>query len=550
MTHRKALLLPAILLSCTAIAAGGGRPALPPLPALFEGSERCQACHNSIYTPNGEDISIGLSWRATMMANASRDPYWQAGVRREILEHPESQAAIEAECSACHMPMARQTAVAVGAQGEVFANLPAGASAHPTALLAADGVSCSACHQVRAQGLGEPETYNGRFTVDFQTAMGQRPVLGPIAPEPTLTRVMKSASGFEPLLAPHVQQATFCASCHTLITHTLGPKGQVLGEFPEQVPFLEWKHSAYREQAACQSCHMPAVEGEVPLSSVLAKPRPHFSRHAFQGGNFFLARVFARFGAELGLTASVPDMERSHASTVEHLQTEAARLALTCESSPRGGLTTLVKVENLGGHKLPTAYPSRRTWIHFVARDSAGKVLFESGALRPDGAIEGNDNDQNAKTFEPHHLTIKASDQVQVYETIMTDSAGEITTGLLNAARYIKDNRVLPSGFEKSTAPDFVAVQGHALADPDFLGGSDLIRYELGALGATGPVTVQAELWYQPVAHHWAHNLAQVPSFEGERFLGYYKALAQASGVALARADTLCGAAAGVSTPK
>ena len=32
----------------------------------------------------GEDISIGFAWRASMMANSSRDPYWQAGVRRAI----------------------------------------------------------------------------------------------------------------------------------------------------------------------------------------------------------------------------------------------------------------------------------------------------------------------------------------------------------------------------------------------------------------------------------------------------------------------------------
>jgi hypothetical protein len=28
-----------------------------------------------------------------------------------------------------------------------------------------------------------------------------------------------------------------------------------------------------------------------------------------------------------------------------------------------------VTVANLGGHKLPTAFPARRTWLHFVVRD-------------------------------------------------------------------------------------------------------------------------------------------------------------------------------------
>ena len=42
---------------------------------LFETADRCMACHNGLVTPAGEDVSIGFNWRATMMANAARDPY-------------------------------------------------------------------------------------------------------------------------------------------------------------------------------------------------------------------------------------------------------------------------------------------------------------------------------------------------------------------------------------------------------------------------------------------------------------------------------------------
>ena len=62
-----------------------------------------------------------------------------------------------------------------------------------------------------------------------------------------------------------------------------------------------------------------------------------------------------------------------------------------------------VLVENLGGHKLPTAYPSRRSWLHLIVRDSDGRVMFESGALPPDGSIEGNDNDADPARFESHY---------------------------------------------------------------------------------------------------------------------------------------------------
>ena len=63
----------------------------------FRTSDRCVACHNELKTSSGEDISIGFQWRASIMANSSRDPYWQGSVRRESLDHPESQANIEDE---------------------------------------------------------------------------------------------------------------------------------------------------------------------------------------------------------------------------------------------------------------------------------------------------------------------------------------------------------------------------------------------------------------------------------------------------------------------
>src|SRR3981081_875536 len=76
----------------------------------FQTSDRCLACHNGLTAPSGKDVSIGFDWRSTIMANSSRDPYWQASVRREGIDHPESKAAIEDTCSTCHMPMMRYEA--------------------------------------------------------------------------------------------------------------------------------------------------------------------------------------------------------------------------------------------------------------------------------------------------------------------------------------------------------------------------------------------------------------------------------------------------------
>ena len=45
------------------------------------------------------------------------------------------------------------------------------------------------------------------------------------------------------------------------------------------------------------------------------------------------------------------------------------------------------------------------------------------------------------------------------------------------ASRYLKDNRLLPHGFDKRTAEPDIAVHGAALDDPDFTGAGDRVRY-------------------------------------------------------------------------
>ena len=49
--------------------------------------------------------------------------------------------------------------------------------------------------------------------------------------------IMRSATGFEQVEAPHVRQSELCATCHTLITEALGRDGRVIGSLPEQMNF-------------------------------------------------------------------------------------------------------------------------------------------------------------------------------------------------------------------------------------------------------------------------------------------------------------------------
>jgi hypothetical protein len=200
-------------------------------------------------------------------------------------------------------------------------------------------------------------------------------------------------------------------------------------------------------------------------------------------------------------------------------------------------LTFDVGVRALTGHKFPTGYPSRRTWLHVPVKKAAGQMVFESGAVNRDGLIAGNDNDADAARYEPHYTEVSAADQVQIYEAILGDRQGIPTTGLLTATQYLKDNRLLPRGFNKATAGADIAVIGRASEDSDFSGGGDRVRYVVGLPDGAAALQVDVELRYQPIAYRWAHALEEYDAAEPKRFVSYYTSLADSSSVIVARAS-------------
>jgi len=527
-----ALLVFLLMLANTA-AAQKAAPAAAP--QLFATSDKCIACHNGLVTKTGQDVSIGFNWQSSMMAHAAKDPYWQASVRRETLAHPNAKNSIEDECSACHMPMARYQAKVSGQKGRVFANLPVLPARTPTGAIAGDGVSCSMCHQIQAEKLGTEESFTAGFVVDEKTLPGQRPIFGPYEVDAGRSGIMQSAAKFNPQKGLHVQDSALCGACHTLYTHTRGPDGEVIGTLPEQVPYLEWQHSKYYETQSCQSCHMPQLEKQMAITAVLGQPRENFSRHVFRGGNFFMPRIFNQYRAELGVTALAQDLAQAAQETSRNLTMDSSRVAITRAESAGARLEAAVELTNLAGHKLPTAYPSRRAWLHLTVKDRNGQTVFESGALKPDGSIAGNINDSDPTRYEPHYERINSEDQVQIYEAIMVDPKDRVTTGLLEAIRFAKDNRIPPMGFDKASAQTDIAVQGKADADTDFTGGSDTVRYVVPVTAGSGPFSIQAELWYQPIGFRWAQNLKQQQAAEIDRFVSYFNANSRQSGIVMAK---------------
>jgi hypothetical protein len=503
---------------------------------FFAASGVCAMCHTKLTDSQGHDVSFDTMWRSAMMANSARDPYWQAGLRREVLNHPAAADFIQDKCATCHMPMARTT-INLSSDGEdyavVFGATGLNQPTDPNHNLAMDSISCALCHQIGDVNLGAREGTSGHYTIDKTASADSRLAYGPFTPNPDQVALMQAASGFVQTQSAHIQTAELCASCHELYTESFDATSGELrpDEFPEQMPYNEWQHSVYSGTKTCEICHMPVAAGQAPVSSV-GNPAPaprQVYQHIFVGGNSYLPRILQQFGSELDVTSSAAQFQNTINLTRQQLQNDTATVELKNLLLADGTLSLDTVVQNKAGHKLPSAYPSRRAWLHLTVRDANQQIVFESGAYNPDGSIVGNDNDANALQYEPHHDVVTKPDQVQIYEAIMGDTTGKPTTVLLLAATYLKDNRLLPDGFDKTTAPPQIAVHGEAAADANFFGGSDRVTYQIAVGQAAGPFTVEVELMYQTLSFRWADNLRQyddpAKAPEIRRFLKYYAAV-------------------------
>ena len=487
----------------------------------FAGSGTCVRCHDGLTDNTGTDVSIVKEWGSSMMANATKDPLWKAKVRTEINRNPQLESIINDKCTKCHAPMANTEVHALGETPQLFGAggfLDPNSNHHDEAM---NGVSCTLCHQVTDNGkLGTLAGTSGKYEINQN-----RIIYGPydnVSAGPMLNNV-----NYEIQFSAHIKDSKMCATCHNLKTPYVDENGDILSttpesEFAEQMPYSEWEHSSFKDTKSCQDCHMQRADGVVMASrpNFINTQRDGFARHVFVGANKTMLSILNNNKTALGVNSNNFD---SQLAKTDAMLRGSASVEVTSQSLVNGELEVSFKINSATGHKLPTSFPSRRAFLHTTIKDSSGNIVFESGKVNANGSIVGADSDVDNKTFEPHYDVITSEDQVQIYETIMKDNLGNVTYTLLRALDYTKDNRLLPTGFDKTTAINDVKVAGGAYNDSNFVGGSDTITYKVGNLNGAS-YTIETELLYQTLAYNFATDLFSDTSAEVTEFKGMYNA--------------------------
>lgn len=454
------------------------------------------------------------------------------------------------------------------------------------AALARDGVSCTVCHHVEV----DEETPIGHtFTGGFRT--GPADVLhGPFADPKQVP--MDSTLGARPVEYAGIRSSKVCGSCHSVVLPVFDgskpfrdPKTGKPKVVIEQATYPEWVFSDFRDDGAtprsCQECHMassyPGIEGTLrskiasiqeagnmpqtenrrPRAEIDLAPREPFARHALVGLNVFFNKIAQQFPDVLGIriqdpmltSRGVAPLATTYQSMIQQADAQTATVAVRGVEVQDGRLVAEVEVENLAGHKLPSGVGFRRMFVELAVLDEEGQPLWVSGRTGPTGVLVDERGRplpgelywkdgckpmtaaEQKSWFQPHYAKIGRQDQVQVYQELVRDPRGKLTTSFLALAHDLKDNRLLPRGWEPSVAlaekaglgspklpaaalvrdvlPKLPAPGGGQASDPFYVprsqgglgGGGDALAYAipLADLGGKRPASVRATLYYQAI---------------------------------------------------
>ncbi|MGH2508526.1 MAG: hypothetical protein ACRDHZ_14175, partial [Ktedonobacteraceae bacterium] len=438
------------------------------------------------------------------------------------------------------------------------------------AALARDGISCAVCHHMADQNLGDPSTYTGHFILGPANE-----VYGPYPSgdsdvkvgDNVIRRPMINSVGILPVFGAQVGEAELCASCHTIVLPVYDARGQQViedgvpkTEF-EQTTYLEWLNSSFASRnQTCQNCHMPDTFKGAPLQFQIAniedstfpvvpeigpptslpadqsilQERTFYARHQLLGINVFALEMFDQFRTDLGLYQQdgllPPDLQpvvfaqkNAVDGAVYQAQTSTAQVSFDSVTKSAAQLQADVRIQNLAGHKFPSGVSFRRAFLDFQVLDAQGNILWESGGTNADGVITDTAGDpltteffsSSQQSFQPHFWTgnpITSDQQVEIYEEMVRDPQGELTTSFLSLDNKVKDNRIQPQGWSSSGPDaDTTAPEGTA-ADPSYQNGCgcSVVRYQLPLTGTlANAAMVQATLYYQSIPPYYLRQRAE-----------------------------------------
>lgn len=384
---------------------------------MFVPAKRCGTCHTDAHA----------QWRQSAHGNAFREPFYQKNVK-DI----QNQKGLEftRHCESCHNPAALFT-------GSLTKN------SHVKRPFDDDGVSCIACHSIQAANsrgiggyvMGEPALLVKEDGTRLLAGVTDQQILNDI---PSHRRAM---------MRPLLKQPEFCGACHKsqvpreLNDYKFLRAFMVADELQQSSFSKESPHPFYvRDKETCNTCHMKREAA--PLFDVSAKNGTLVS-HRWASANTAIPTFYkwkdqldavSRFLEDDKLGVDIFAIRRKPAGGgAEELIAPLNHSNYTIAKGDRLTAEVVITNKNIGHSFPPELRDFYEAYVEFVVSDDSGKVVYQSGFIKPDGYLD--ESAHNYKTY-----LVKAdgnfNDKHHIWRTRTLAQNNQIQSGRSDVARY------------------------------------------------------------------------------------------------------------------
>jgi Flp pilus assembly protein TadD len=339
-------------------------------PGAFPNAAYCAHCHQEAYS----------QWRQALHSNAFRTPFYRASVNILI-----NTKGIEfaRHCDSCHNPIA----VMAGGLTE---------DSKVDRKMDQDGLTCSTCHSIQKL---QSIKGNGGFVMGIPSVMvdekGNR-----IPGEVPYDEILKNTDRHsQAVMQSFYRTPEFCGACHKANLPAPLNDYKFIRAF---TAYDEWQNSKFSKRnpltfysgdfTTCQNCHMKRAANLLPDYGA---KNGTFASHRWLAGN---TAVPFYYGFDEQLEKTIAFLRAGNFLNVDIVALKKAgdeKLIAPLGSvpfslEPNNTVEALVVIQNKNiGHSLiPEVRDLYEAWMEFDVQDGAGKDIYHSGFLKPDGSLD------------------------------------------------------------------------------------------------------------------------------------------------------------------
>ncbi len=339
-------------------------------PGAFPDAAYCGHCHQEAYH----------EWRQALHSNSFRTPFYRASVN--ILLRTKG-IEFTRHCDSCHNPV-----------GVLAGALNKGSTLDRS--FDRDGLTCMTCHSIQNV---DTKLGNGSFVMGVPAVMvdeqGNR-IPGVVPDSEILAHLDRHSKA---VMQDFLHSPVFCSACHKA---NLPPQLNGYKWIRAFSAYDEWQNSKFSQQnpltfysadfKSCQDCHMKRTPITLPdygaRQGLLAS-------HRWLAGN---TAVPFYYGMDEQLNQTIAFLKSGDFLNVDlfALKQDADGTMMEPLGSvpfhlkPDSTVEAYVVIQNkaIGHSLLPEVRDLYQAWVQFTVTDASGAKIYESGFLKPDGALD------------------------------------------------------------------------------------------------------------------------------------------------------------------